>query len=288
MTTTIRTAGSLDLPSDAASRSKGRVAALVLAPLDLLVWLVAGWGSVDLLDSFRLMLAADISQWGSGGMPGVGLGAFFVGVFLGSLTGFATLRAIMRATGAFGPGFAFTNAIALAGIGGGQLAAIGQWTPIPDPGTVLEVGSTTMPGDVGAWIGYQAPLLVPAVLAVLAVCNLVPGIAGTVKAARRVALGDELRTHGRRVLGRIVDASFTNVWIMGMPRFRVTAEYDTGEGLGTVTTHMTTDAMRAPMVGGPIEVLHDPRSPRDPRRIELTLPANGPTHPGAAMFLPRD
>lgn len=287
MTTSIRT-GTLDLPSDAAARRKGVSASLVLAPLDLLVWLVAGWGSVEVLDAFRVMLTADIEQWSAAGVPGVGLGAFFVGVFLGSLVGFATLRAIMSATGAFGPGFAFTNAIAFAGVASGQLAGIGQWTPVPDPGTALEVGSGAMPADLMGWIGYQAPLLLPAVLGALALCSAVPGVVGAVRAGRRSTARDELRAQGRQVLGRVVDASFTNVWIMGMPRFLVTAEYDTGHGLGTVTTHMTTDAMRAPMVGGPIEVLFDPSAPHDVRRTELSMPAGGPTHPDAALFMDRD
>jgi hypothetical protein len=63
------------------------------------------------------------------------------------------------------------------------------------------------------------------------------------------------------VTGHVTQLEFTNVWVMGNPRFTVHVRFPTESGERTVVTTMITPLFQAPAPGSAVRVRYDPADP---------------------------
>ncbi len=228
-----------------------------------LAWAVAGWsGALGLLDGFRLMSLNRVDAWGADAGPAVSLVLFFsISITVASSLGFAMLWGGMSLRG-MGVGFRAGTLAACLGVALGSGFAIPSWTPPESVGQRLPSGGGAVePWTDVDWIVYYEPYLVPGVAGVAALVMVMVLVRAFVTKAEADDRAQALAQTGRQVLGHVVGVEFTNVWVMGNPRFTVQVRFPTDEGDRTVITTMITQPLRAPSRGSTVKVTYDPRNP---------------------------
>ncbi|RSN27307.1 DUF3592 domain-containing protein [Amycolatopsis sp. WAC 01416] len=224
-----------------------------------LAWAAVGWsGALGLLDGFRLMSLNRVDAWGPDAGPAVSLVLFFsVSITVASSLGFAMLWGGGMSLRGMGVGFRASSLAASLGIALGSGVAIPSWTPPESVGQRLPSDPWT---DVD-WIIYYEPYLVPAVAGVSALVMIMVLGRAFVTRAEADDRAQALARTGRQVIGHVLGVEFTNVWVMGNPRFSVQVRFPTDGGERTVITTMITSPMRAPSRGSTVKVTYDPLNP---------------------------
>ncbi|MEV7040384.1 DUF3592 domain-containing protein [Amycolatopsis sp. NPDC051061] len=231
-----------------------------------LAWAAAGWsGALGLLDGFRLMSLNRVDAWGADAGPAVSLVLFFsVAVTVASSLGFAMLwsagMSLNRPGFGLGLGFRAGSLTTSLGVALGSGVAIPSWTPPESVGQRLPFldGKAAPWSDVD-WVVYYEPYLVPAVSAVVALVLIVVLLRAFLREGEAEDRAEALRQRGRQVTGRVVHIEFTNVWVLGHPRFVVHVRFPTETGERTVVATMVTPLFQAPSRGSAVVVRYDPQ-----------------------------
>ncbi|SEC81899.1 hypothetical protein SAMN04489727_5210 [Amycolatopsis tolypomycina] len=229
-----------------------------------LAWAATGWsGALGLLDGFRLMSLNRVGAWGADAGPAVSLVLFFtVAVTVASSLGFAMLWAAGISLRRMGVGFRASSLATALGVALGSGLAIPSWTPPESVGQRLPVpGGAAEPWSDVDWVVYYEPYLVPAVAALVALVLIVVLVCAFLAEAEADDRVQALRHRGRQVTGFVTHVEFTDVWVMGHPRFVVHVRFPTEAGERTVVTTMVTSLFQAPARGSAVQVRYDPRDP---------------------------
>ncbi|ANN17315.1 DUF3592 domain-containing protein [Amycolatopsis orientalis] len=252
------------LPDDSRqARRPGRRLWLLGVPTTL-AWAVVGWsGALGLLDGFRLMSLNRVDAWGADAGPAVSLVLFFsVSITIASSLGFAMLWGDGMSLRGLGVGFRASSLAASLGVALGSGFAIPSWTPPEAVGQRLPAGrGAAEPWTDVDWIIYYEPYLVPGVAGAAALVMLMVLGRAFVTRAEADDQAQALAQTGLQVIGKVVGVEFTNIWVMGNPRFTVQVRFPTETGEHTVVTSMTTSPMRTPSRGSTVKVTYDPRNP---------------------------
>ena len=245
------------------ARRAGRRLWLLGVPTTL-AWAVAGWsGALGLLDGFRLMSLNRVDAWGADAGPAGSLVLFFsVAVTVASSLGFAMLWGAGLSLHRMGLAFRASSLTASLGVALGSGVAIPSWTPPESVGQRLPFldGKAEPWSDVD-WVVYYEPYLVPAVSGLVALVTIVVMLRAFLTAAEADDRAEALRHLGREVTGHVTQLEFTNVWVMGNPRFTVHVRFPTESGERTVVTTMITPLFQAPAPGSAVRVRYDPADP---------------------------
>ncbi|GAA4547808.1 DUF3592 domain-containing protein [Amycolatopsis samaneae] len=258
------------------ARRTGRRLWLLGVPTTL-AWAAAGWsGALGILDSFRLMSLNRVDAWGDGAGPAASLVLFFsLSVMVASSLGFAMLWGGGMSLGRMGVGFRASSLAAALGVALGGGVAIPSWTPPEAVGHRLPLpGGKAEPWSDVDWVVYYEPYLVPAVAGLTALVLIVVLLRTFLREAEADDRAQSLRRLGRQVTGHLTQVEFTNVWVMGNPRFAVRVRFPTETGEREITTTMVTPLFRAPSQGSTVRVRYDPHDP-DAVLVEPD-PAGGP------------
>lgn len=245
------------------ARRAGRRLWLLGVPTTL-AWAAVGWsGALGLLDGFRLMSLNRVDAWGADAGPAVSLVLFFsVAITVASSLGFAMLWGGGLSLSRLGIGFRAGSLTTALGVALGSGLAIPSWTPPESVGQRLPFldGKAEPWSDVD-WVVYYEPYLVPAVSALVALVLIAVMLRAFLADAEADDRAEALRRHGRQVTGHITHVEFTNVWIMGHPRFVVHVRFPAEAGERTVVTTMVTPLFQAPSRGSAVLVRYDPQDP---------------------------
>jgi hypothetical protein len=229
-----------------------------------LAWAATGWsGTLGLLDGFRLMSLNRVDAWGADAGPAVSLVLFFtVAVTVASSLGFAMLWAAGLSLQRMGVGFRAGSLTTALGVALGSGLAIPSWTPPESVGQRLAVpGGTAEPWSDVDWVVYYEPYLVPAVSALVALVMIAVLLRAHLTEAEADDRVQALRHRGRQVAGVVTRVEFTDVWVMGHPRFVVHVRFPVEAGERTVVTTMVTPLFQAPSRGSAVQVRYDPQDP---------------------------
>ncbi|WP_410598565.1 DUF3592 domain-containing protein [Amycolatopsis sp. lyj-90] len=252
------------LPGDPRQARRPGLRLWLLGVPTTLAWAVAGWsGALGLLDGFRLMSLNRVDAWGADAGPAVSLVLLFsISITVASSLGFAMLWGGGMSLRGMGLGFRASSLAASVGVALGSGAAIPSWTPPESVGQRLPSGGgAAEPWTDVDWVVYYEPYLVPAVAGVTAlVMVMVLGRAFVTK-AEADDRAQALAQSGVQVMGQVIGVEFTNVWVMGNPRFTVQVRFPTDAGERTVISTMITPPLQAPSRGSTVKVTYDPRNP---------------------------
>lgn len=229
-----------------------------------LAWAAAGWsGALGLLDGFRLMSLNRLDAWGADAGSAASLVLFFsVAVTVASSLGFAMLWGAGMSLSRLGLGFRASSLTASLGVALGSGVAIPSWTPPESVGQRLPfLDGRPEPWSDVDWVVYYEPYLVPAVAALVALVLIVVLLRAFLREAEADDRAEGLRRRGRPVTGHVVHVEFTNVWMMGNPRFVVHVRFPTETGERTVVATMVTPLFQAPSRGSAVLVRYDPQDP---------------------------
>ncbi|MFJ8911213.1 DUF3592 domain-containing protein [Amycolatopsis sp. NPDC102389] len=270
------------LPEDSRQASRPGLRLWLLGVPTTLAWAAAGWsGALGLLDGFRLMSLNRIDAWGPDAGPAVSLVLFFsVSITVASSLGFAMLWGGGMSLRGMGVGFRASSLAASLGVTLGTGVAIPSWTPPEAVGKRLPSEPWT---DVD-WIVYYEPYLVPAVAGVTALVMIMVLGRAFVTKAEADDRAQALAQTGVQVIGQVIGVEFTNVWVMGNPRFTVQVRFPTESGERTVIATMITSPLQAPARGSTVKVTYDPLAP-DTVRIDPD-PADRAAGGNLGAFLP--
>ncbi|MBE1577557.1 DUF3592 domain-containing protein [Amycolatopsis roodepoortensis] len=247
------------LPGDPRQNRRPGLRLWLLGVPTTLAWAAVGWsGALGLLDGFRLMSLNRVDAWGPDGGPAVSLVLFFsVSITVASSLGFAMLWGGGMSLRGMGVGFRASSLAAALGIALGSGVAIPSWTPPEAVGKRLPSEPWT---DVD-WIVYYEPYLVPAVAGATALVMIMVLGRAFVTKAEADDRAQALAQTGRQVIGEVLGVEFTNVWVMGNPRFTVQVRFPADGGERTVVATMITPPLQAPARGSTVKVTYDPRNP---------------------------
>ncbi|MGW7531363.1 DUF3592 domain-containing protein [Amycolatopsis sp. NPDC054798] len=230
-----------------------------------LAWAVAGWsGTLGLLDGFRLMSLNRVGAWGADAGPAGSLVLFFsLSVMVASSLGFAMLWGSGMSLRRMGIGFRASSLAAALGVLLGSGVAAPSWTPPEAVGERLPFldGKAEPWSDVD-WVVYYEPFLVPAAAGLVALVLIVVLLRSSLRAAEENDREQALLRNGRRVTGVLTRVDFTNVWVLGNPRFSVHVRFPTETGEREVVTTMITTLFQAPSEGSAVQVRYDPLDPK--------------------------
>jgi hypothetical protein len=240
-------------------RKPGRRLWLLGVPTTL-AWAVAGWsGALGLLDSFRLMSLNRVDAWGADAGPAVSLVLFFsVSITVASSLGFAMLWGGGLSLEGLATGVRASTLAASLGVALGSGAAIPSWTPPESVGHRLP---SREPWSDVDWVVYSEPYLLPAVAGLVTLVVIVVQLRTFLREAEADDRAQALSRHGKRVIGYVTQVEFTNIWIMGHPRFTVEVRFPAETGERTVVTTMITPLFQAPARGSTVQVRYDPEDP---------------------------
>ncbi|HET6289551.1 MAG TPA: DUF3592 domain-containing protein [Amycolatopsis sp.] len=247
------------LPGDPRQARRPGLRLWLLGVPTTLAWAAVGWsGALGLLDGFRLMSLNRVDAWGPDAGPAVSLVLFFsVSITVASSLGFAMLWGGGMSLRGMGVGFRASSLAASLGVALGSGVAIPSWTPPESVGHRLP----SEPWTEVDWIVYYEPYLVPAVAGVTALVMIMVLGRAFVAKAEADDRAQALAQTGRRVIGHVLGVEFTNVWMLGNPRFSVRVRFPTDGGERTVVATMITSPMQAPARGSTVQVTYDPRNP---------------------------
>ncbi|MFE5567413.1 DUF3592 domain-containing protein [Amycolatopsis japonica] len=270
------------LPEDSRRARRPGLRLWLLGVPTTLAWAVVGWsGALGLLDGFRLMSLNRVDAWGADAGPAVSLVLLFsISITVASSLGFAMLWGGGMSLRGMGVGFRASSLAASLGIALGSGAAIPSWTPPEAVGKRLPSEPWT---DVD-WVVYYEPYLVPAVAGVTGLVMIMVLGRAFVTKAEADDRAQALAQTGRQVMGTVLGVEFTNVWVMGNPRFTVQVRFPADEGERTVVATMITPPLQAPTRGSTVKVTYDPRDP-DSVRIDPD-PADRAAGGNLGAFLP--
>ncbi|OKK01809.1 DUF3592 domain-containing protein [Amycolatopsis sp. CB00013] len=270
------------LPEDSRRARRPGLRLWLLGVPTTLAWAVVGWsGALGLLDGFRSMSLNRVDAWGADAGPAVSLVLLFsISITVASSLGFAMLWGGGMSLRGMGVGFRASSLAASLGIALGSGAAIPSWTPPEAVGKRLPSEPWT---DVD-WVVYYEPYLVPAVAGVTALVMIMVLGRAFVTKAEADDRAQALAQTGRQVMGTVLGVEFTNVWVMGNPRFTVQVRFPADEGERTVVATMITPPLQAPARGSTVKVTYDPRDP-DSVRIDPD-PADRAAGGNLGAFLP--
>ncbi|WP_409180041.1 DUF3592 domain-containing protein [Amycolatopsis sp. VS8301801F10] len=229
-----------------------------------LAWAVAGWsGALGLLDGFRLMSLNRVGAWGADAAPAGSLVVFFsLAVTAGSSLGFAMLWGGGMSLRRMGISFRASSLAAALGVTLGSGAAIPSWTPPESVGERLpSLDGKAEPWSTADWVVYYEPFLVPAVAGLIALTLIVVLLRSFLRAAEADDREQALRRRGRQATGVLTRVEFTNVWVLGNPRFSVQVRFPTETGEREVVTTMITPMFQVPAEGSAVRVRYDPHDP---------------------------
>ncbi|UOX90993.1 DUF3592 domain-containing protein [Amycolatopsis sp. FBCC-B4732] len=251
------------LPGDPRPGRRGRRLWLLGVPTTL-AWAAAGWsGSLGLLDGFRLMSLNRVDAWGADAGPTASLVLFFsLAITVASSLGFAMLWAAGPSLDRLATGFRAGSLTTALGVALGSGLAIPSWTPPESVGRRLPFldGDAEPWSDVD-WVVYYEPYLVPAVAALVALVLIAVQLRTSLTEAEADDRAEALRRTGREVTGHVTHVEFTNVWVLGNPRFVVHVRFPAETGECTVVTTMITPFLQAPTRGSRVRVRYDPQNP---------------------------
>ncbi|MGW4397698.1 DUF3592 domain-containing protein [Amycolatopsis nivea] len=253
------------LPDDPEqSRAASRRLWLLGIPATL-AWAVAGWsGALGLLDGFRLMSLNRVGAWGADAGPAGSLVLFFsLAVTIASSLGFAMLWGGGMSLRRMGISFRASSLAAALGVTLGSGVAAPSWTPPESVGERLPFldGKAEPWSDVD-WVVYYEPFLVPAVSGLIALVLIVVLLRSFLRAAEADDREQALLRCGRQVTGVLTRVDFTNVWVLGNPRFSVHVRFPTETGEREAVTTMVTPLFQAPSEGSAVRVRYDPQDPK--------------------------
>lgn len=252
------------LPDDSRRvRRVGRRLWLLGVPTTL-AWAAVGWsGALGLLDGFRLMSLNRVDAWGADAGPVVSLVLFFsLSITVASSLGFAMLWSSGMSLPRIGVGFRASSLATALGVAVGSGVAIPSWTSPESVGQRLPFldGDPEPWSDVD-WVVYYEPYLVPAVAGLTALVMIVVLLRAFLREAEEDDRVEGLRQRGRQVTGHVTHVEFTNVWVMGSPRFTVHVRFPAGTAERTIVTTMITPPFQAPARGSTVVVRYDPQDP---------------------------
>ncbi|WP_406633286.1 DUF3592 domain-containing protein [Amycolatopsis sp. WGS_07] len=163
-----------------------------------------------------------------------------------------------------GIGFQASSLAAALGVLLGSGVAAPSWTPpesvgerLPSPG-----GGKAEPWSEVDWVVYYEPYLVPAVAGLIAMVLIVVLLRAFLRAAEEDDREQGLLHCGLQATGLVTRVEFTNVWVMGNPRFTVHVRFATATGEREVVTTMITSLFQAPSEGTEVRVRYDPQDPK--------------------------
>lgn len=230
-----------------------------------LAWAVAGWsGALGLLDNFRLMSLNRVDAWGADAGPAASLVLFFsLAVTVASSLGFAMLWSGGMSLRRMGISFRSSSLAAALGVALGSGVAAPSWTPPESVGERLPFldGKAEPWSDVD-WVVYYEPFLVPAVAGLVALVLIVVLLRSFLRAAEADDREGRLLHCSRQATGVLTRVEFTNVWVMGNPRFTVHVRFPTETGEREVVATMITPLFQAPSEGTTVRVRYDPQDPK--------------------------
>ncbi|WP_410638553.1 DUF3592 domain-containing protein [Amycolatopsis sp. lyj-346] len=254
----------LGLPGDRRPVRRGRRLWLLGVPTTL-AWAAVGWsGALGLLDGFRLMSLNRVDAWGADAGPAVSLVLFFsAAITVASSLGFAMLWDGSLSLSHLGLGFRASSLSTALGVALGSGVAIPSWTPPESVGQRLpsQADGKAVPWSDVDWVVYYEPYLVPSVAALVALVLIVMMLRSFLTEAEADDRAEALRQTGRQVTGHVTHVEFTDVWVMGHPRFVVHVRFPAETGERTVVTTMITPLFQAPARGSSVLVRYDPRDP---------------------------
>lgn len=184
---------------------------------------------------------------------------------------------------------------ALAAISGGRLAAVSRDVDDLPARSVLPMLAVTAGIGLGSLVaaittGNLAVRIIAAVVAVAAIgfamlrARLLRGEVIDVRAEReRIA---QLKTRGRRVRARVVEAEHPGVLVDALLLFHIAADYDDGRGTYRVEERMLLPINDAPVVGGTVLLWVDPTGD-DPWDVFMEADPDSIRHPDPSMFVPQ-
>ncbi|MER6666640.1 DUF3592 domain-containing protein [Amycolatopsis japonica] len=247
------------LPEDPRRARRPGLRLWLLGVPTTLAWAVVGWScALGLLDGFRLMSLNRVDAWGADAGPAVSLVLLFsISITVASSLGFAMLWGGGMSLRGMGVGFRASSLAASLGIALGSGAAIPSWTPPEAVGKRLP----SEPWTEVDWVVYYEPYLVPGVAGVTALVMIMVLGRAFVTKAEADDRAQALAQTGRQVMGTVLGVEFTNVWVMGNPRFTVQVRFPTDAGDRTVAATMITPPLQAPARGSTVKVTYDPRDP---------------------------
>ncbi|MEV7094895.1 DUF3592 domain-containing protein [Amycolatopsis sp. NPDC051045] len=251
------------LPGDPRPGRRGGRLWLLGVPTTL-AWAATGWsGALGLLDGFRMMSLNRVDAWGADAGPVVSLVLFFsLAITVASSLGFAMLFAAGLSLDRMSVGFRASSLTTALGVALGSGLAIPSWTPPESVGQRLPgPGGRAEPWSDVDWVVYAEPYLVPAVSALVALVLIVVLLRAFLTEAEADDRVQALRHHGRQVTGFVTHVEFTNVWVMGHPRFVVHVRFPAETGERTVVTTLVTSLFQAPSRGSAVQVRYDPQDP---------------------------
>jgi hypothetical protein len=252
------------LPEDPRQARRPSLRLVLLGVPTTLAWAVAGWsGALGLLDGFRLMSLNRAGAWGADAGPAVSLVLFFsVSIMVASSLGFAMLWGGGMSLDRMGVGFRASSLAACLGVALGSGVAIPSWTRPESVGRRLPFsGGAAEPWTAVDWIIYYEPYLVPAVSGLAALVMIAVLLRAFLTAAEADDRAQALAQTGREVIGTVTHIEFTNIWVMGNPRFTVHVRFPVDGGERTVVTTMITSQFQAPSRGSTVRVRYDPKDP---------------------------
>lgn len=245
------------------ARSPGRRLWWLGVPTTL-TWAVVGWtGALGLLDSFRLMSLNRVGAWGADAGPAVSLVLLFsVAITVASSLGFAMLWSSGMSLSRMGMGFRASSLASALGIAVGSGLAIPSWTEPEAVGRRLPfLDDPPQEWSQADWVIYYEPYLVPGIAALIALVLILLLLKDFMASSAADDRAEALQQRGRIVTGHVTHIEFTNVWVMGNPRFKVHVTFPGESGERTVVTTMITSAFQAPSRGSTVKVRYDPQDP---------------------------
>lgn len=247
----------------------GSALAIIVSVLHLGLWGLAGYGFVQIADTFRLM---SLNQVGSGWNSELDIGlpiAFMTGVFLGSSCGFLLTGRVAKITG-LAAGMIAPAVTGSLGICLGLLLSIQRWTAPQLVGYKLgfSEGEPTSPWDFWEWTAYRLPAVLPGVFGGIALLSLLLLIrAIVVYRTRNQTLQDVVDT-GLHVPGIVTEVLPTGSELSGRPYLRFTVQFTDQFGVDRwVEKKGTFLATNVPRLGDHTVIWFDPADPSDVKRI---------------------
>jgi len=240
---------------------------IIVALVHLALWTLGGYGIASALDTFRLMQTNQVGAWES--PYGADLWMLIVGIVLGSIAGFivtAVLRPLMPGCAGVAP--IVTGFIGLC-LGLGLFYP--SWTPPQEVGSLrpfLDSGSERW--GAGAWIWYELPIWLPALVAVLAIAALVLTVRFARNEAASLVRARQLIRGGVRVQGSVTHADSGSVFVNNLPVVAMTVKYTDATGTDRWVTQRKPFAPTAiPRVGDAYTIFYSATEPGNQKKILL-------------------
>lgn len=258
---------------DSDVKRRARRALFGLVPAAALLWAVVAFALVPIVATLRLMVLNGQEGWAD---AADGLSSAAVaGIVMALPAALLSTAVAWKATRAFSTlraGAALSNAVGLGGAVLGTLVAwmTGRWTAPRQIGVRASEWSAEQEWGPVAWVVYAVPWLLPLILGAIASSLLWSFLRAHSAERRGQTKAAEIRVHGARLSGTIVDVIPTDTRVDGERQFEVTVVYVSASGPAHATELLLAPADAAPARGGQVDVWYDPLGEEGVVLIDLT------------------